>query len=189
MSHFKPVQSFHRPCQQKGAALVIALIMLVMVSLLAAGGFLLSTTEARGAAGWSDRQRALFTAEGALIQGESAAKTLIGATDASSQTAVESAVRNAGTGYYVRTDGTVPDLDPWPTAKSIKATIPDGSKVSSIYYMIVYEGMGTVSGSGLVSGNGNTSQTSAKPRFTIYAEAGGIKETTYVVLSSSKVLN
>lgn len=173
---------------QGGAALVVALIMLVMVSLLAAGGFLLSTTEARGASGWSDRQRALFTAEGVLIQGEDVAKALLSNIASDSTSAVELAVRNAGTGYYVRTDGTVPDLDPWPTSQSIQATAPTGG-VAKAYYMIVYEGMGTASGSGLVSGNGNTNKSASKPRFTIYAEAGGIKENTYVVLSSSKVLN
>lgn len=173
---------------QGGAALVVALIMLVMVSLLAAGGFLLSTTEARGASGWSDRQRALFTAEGVLIQGEDVAKALVGSTESDSSSAVEQVVRNAGTGYYVRTDGTVPDLDPWPTTKSIPATMPTGG-VSKAYYIIVYEGMGTASGTGLVTGNGNANQAVSTPRFTIYAEAGGIKEATYVVLSTSKVLN
>lgn len=183
-----PLRNPARLPRQNGAALVVALIMLVMVSLLAAGGFLLTTGEARGASGWSDRQRALFTAEGVLIQGEDVARALVSGTASDSTSAVEQAVRNAGTGYFVRTDGTVPALDPWPTTQSIQATASD-PRVTSGYYMIVYEGMGTASGTGLVSGNGNANKSSTKPRFTIYAKAGGLKDATYVVLSSSKVLN
>ncbi|NSL55269.1 pilus assembly PilX family protein [Uliginosibacterium aquaticum] len=164
--------------RQRGAALLVSLIMLILVSLLAAAGFMLSTGEARGAAGWSDRQRSMFTAEGALKEAEVAVASLV----ASSQD-IETAL-NGRSGYFLRKNGNVPDFDPWPVSSSISATQPN-SGADNAYYIVVYEGKAVGSNDGMLSG-GRVNQTAAKPRFTLYAKAGGIKEGTYVVLSTSK---
>lgn len=182
----KPIHPNHVRRGERGAALIIALIMLIMVSLLAAAGFLLTTSEARGAIGWSDRQRALFTAEGALTEGVAAAKAIVNSdTLTTSESSVAERVRAAGTGFFVRTDGTVPDLNPWPDSQSVEATAKDANLTSKIHYIVVYEGSGVSSGSALVTGNGNTNKSSIQPRFTVYAQSGGIKDGTNVVLSTT----
>jgi len=168
--------------RQRGAALAVALIMLIMVTLLAAGGFMMTTSEARGAAGWSDRQRALFAAEGALKEGEAAVQALVDAAGAG----VELAVRTKGTGFFVRTDGNMPEIDPWPKANSLAGTSSDTRLADQLYYMAVFEGTGIKSGAALTDSAGRPNKTAEQPRFTVYAMAGGIKEGTYVVLSSSK---
>ncbi|MDP5240741.1 PilX N-terminal domain-containing pilus assembly protein [Uliginosibacterium sp. 31-16] len=168
--------------EQRGAALVVALIMLIMVSLLAAASFALTTSEARGSAGWSDRQRALFAAEGVLKEGETAVQVLVDAAG----TSVEQAVRIKGKGFYVRTDGTLPDIDPWPTASSIAGTAADQRLDGQLNYIAVFEGTGIKPGAALGNAAGNPNKAAEQPRFTVYAKAGGIKEGTYVVLSSSK---
>lgn len=164
---------------QKGAVLLVSLIMLILVSLLAAAGFMLSTNEARGAAGWSDRQRAMFAAEGVLQEAELAVSSIV-----ASSADVESAISAKGTGYYLRKNGDVPVFDPWPSGNSVAATQPN-SGAEEAYYIVVYEGKAVGSNDGMLSG-GRVNQTAAKPRFTLYAKAGGIKEGTYVVLSTSK---
>ena len=171
-----------RPKQQRGAALAVALIMLIMVSLLAAAGFLLSTTEARGAVSWSDRQRAMFVAEGVLKEAEATVKTLV--TNNSSN--VEQAVARAGRGYYVRTAGNVPQMNPWQSGNAINATSKDRRlDAGSAQYIVVYEGKSEPFGEGELTSNGGVSAKSGNPRFTIYAKAGGIREGTFVVLSFS----
>lgn len=173
----------HRPpsfARQRGAALAVSLIMLILVTLLAAAGFMMSTTEARGAAGWSDRQRAMFAAEGVLKEAEQAVSALVAANSD-----VESAVAAKGTGYYLRKNGDLPDLDPWPADESIEARQVD-ARTESAYYLVVYEGKATAAGDGLLDASGRLNTAAAKPRFTLYAKAGGIKAGTYVVLSTSK---
>lgn len=173
------MKAFSSSQKQRGAALVVALIMLIMVSLLAAGGFFLATTEARGAAGWSDRQRAMFAAEGVLKEAEAAVKLVAAVED------VRLAVKNKGTGYFVRHEDVVPEMNSdWDVSKSIKATAAD--RVTELYYMVVYEGTAPQLDQAFQAGNGNVNKTSVRPRFTIYAKAGGIKQGTYVVLSTSK---
>lgn len=170
-----------RPRQQRGAALAVALIMLIMVSLLAAAGFLLSTTEARGAVNWSDRQRAMFVAEGVLKEAEAAVKTVV-----ASSSNVEQTVVDKGKGYYVRTAGSVPPMNPWPKGSAVDATSKDTRLESgSAQYIVVYEGKAAPSGMGELGPNGNPIKSGEKPRFTIYAKAGGIREGTFVVLSYS----
>lgn len=165
---------------QRGAALIVSLIMLILVSLLAAAGFMMSTSEARGAAGWSDRQRAMFAAEGVLKEAEQAVSAMV-AVSAN----IETAVAAKGTGYYLRKNGDLPALDPWPNASSIAAAAVD-SRTGAAHYIVVYEGKAVGSGDGLLDSSGRLNKTSAKPRFTLYAKAGGIKDGTYVVLSTSK---
>ena len=183
-----PVHSSFR--QQRGAALAVALIMLIMVSLLAAGSFFLTTGEARGAASWSDRQRAMFAAEGVLKEAEDAVKTKIaGSLD------VRQTVLNAGTGFYVRHESTVPEASTsttWTTATAIKAVATEtaDSRLSGgVYYFAVFEGYGQATGNALLTGTGAINEATKKPRFTLYAKAGGLKEGTYVVLSTSKEFN
>lgn len=173
----------HRKGQQ-GAALVVALIMLILVSLLGAAGFFMSTTEARGATGWSDRQRALFAAEGALKEAEAAVKTLV-----ASNTTVDTRQLVSGrTGYYIRHDSTVPDVSVatnWTTSNAISATTATDLS-GKVFYFIVYEGAAPTLDQGLLQGNGNVNQSATRPRFTLYAMAGGYKDGTQVVLSTSE---
>lgn len=168
--------------RQRGAALVVALIMLIMVSLLAAASFAMTTSEAKGSAGWSDRQRALYAAEGVLKEGEAAVQSLVDAAGSG----IEQAVRSKGTGFYVRTDGSMPEIDPWPTASSIAGTAADERLAGQLHYIAVFEGTGIKPGAALSNAAGNPNKTAEQPRFTVYAMAGGIKEGTHVVLSSSK---
>ena len=175
-----PALRFAQFRRQRGAALAVALIMLVMISLLAAAGFLLSTTEARGAVNWSDRQRAMFVAEGALKEAEAAVKTVAASAN------VEQAVSNKGQGYFIRSEGRVPPMNPWPSGNAINATSKDSRlEAGSAQYIVVYEGKAAPSGMGEVGANGSSVKSGQKPRFTIYAKAGGIREGTHVVLSYS----
>lgn len=171
--------------KQNGAALIVALIMLILVSLLAAGGYMLSTTESRSSAGWSDRQRALFAAEGALKEAE----TVVRAGVASSPD-VREAVLNKGAGYYVRHESTLPDMSQsanWTNNTAIAATDIQGVKV---FYMVVFEGMASpTDGTEEFKTTGGVSDATQKPRFTLYAKAGGLKDETFVVLSTSKELD
>lgn len=175
----KPLPAYRRA--QRGAALAIALILLVLASLLGAAGYLASTSEVRGAIGWSDRQRALFLAESALREAEQVlAGKVKGVTD------IESTIRAAGTGYYVRADNNLPAYNPWNTTRTIKATAID-TRASDAYYMIVYEGLAPAFGSELVGANGAANPASStRARFTLYARAGGIREGTGVTLSVSR---
>lgn len=178
------MKSMRKPCarySQRGAALVVALIMLVMVSLLAASGFLISTSEARAAGGWSDRQRAMFLAESALREAEDVVRDGVASAEN-----IPAAVRNkqlllGGKGYYVRGDADVPEVNvTWDAAaKGVAATVVD-SKAAQAHYMVVYEGTAPEFGTQFGSAVGS------KPRFTLYARAGGIKEGTQVVLSLSQ---
>ncbi len=171
-----------QPKRQRGAALAVALIMLIMVSLLAAAGFLLSTTEARGAVSWSDRQRAMFVAEGVLKEAEDVVKTLV-----ANNSNVEGAVAGKGTGYYIRTTGNVPSMSSWPKDKAVNATSKDQRlEAGSAQYIVVYEGAALPAGDGMLDSAGRLNVASAKHRLTLYAKAGGIREGTYVVLSTSK---
>lgn len=173
--------------QQRGAALIVALIMLIMVSLLAAGSFFLTTGEARGAASWSDRQRAIFAAEGVLKEAEEAIQTKVaGSLD------VRQTVLSAGTGFYVRHESTVPDAslgDTWTNAFALPATASEAADErlsGGVYYFAVFEGYGQATGSALLDHSGRINETTKKPRFTLYAKAGGLKEGTFVVLTTSK---
>lgn len=169
---------------QRGAALIVALIMLILVSLLGAAGFFMSTTEARGASGWSDRQRALFAAEGALKEAEAAVKTLVAANSSTDARLVVT----GRTGYYIRHDSTIPDVSVtsnWNTTNAITATTADDLS-GKVFYFVVYEGVAPTLEQGLLQGNGNVNQSSTRPRFTLYAMAGGYKDGTQVVLSTSE---
>lgn len=172
----------NRMHEQRGAALIVALIMLIMVSLLAAAGYFMTTAEARAAASWSDRQRALFSAEGALKQAESAVKAGVAV-----QADVRQAVLDAGAGYYVRHEEELPDLgvvDSWTSDHAVVATDPHGG---GVYYMVVFEGSAPSSnGTEEFKATGGLNKAGTKPRFTLYAKAGGIKEGTFVVLSTSQ---
>lgn len=166
---------------QRGAALVVALIMLIMVSLLAAGGYMLATSESRSAAGWSDRQRALFAAEGALKEAENAVNNGV-----AKQPDVRQAVLNAGHGYYVRHESELPDLSSagsWTASSAVSAS--DSQRIG-VYYMVVFEGKAPASGSEEFKATGGLNDGAMKSRFTLYAKAGGIKDGTYVVLSTSR---
>lgn len=175
-----PKHNISGQSSQGGAALIVALIMLILVSLLAAGGYFLATSEARAAAGWSDRHRAMFLAEGALKEAESAVREGV-ATAVNIQSAVRNKNKIFGKGYYIRGEVGVPVVDAaWSGAdKGIKATAVD-SRAADAYYMVVYEGEALQSGTQYGSG------VSSRPRFTLYAQAGGIKEKTLVVLSMSQ---
>ena len=180
--------SFSR--HQRGAALAVALIMLIMVSLLAAGGFFLTTGEARGAASWSDRQRAMFAAEGVLKEAEDAVKAKISGSQDIRQT-----ILNAGAGYYVRHESSIPEASEattWSSGSAIAASATEtaDSRLSGgVYYFAVFEGYGQATGNALLTGSGNINEATKKPRFTLYAKAGGLKEGTFVVLSTSKEFN
>lgn len=174
----QPNFSFHR--HQQGAALVVAMIMLIMVSLLAAASYMFSTTEARGAAGWSDRQRAMFAAEGALKEAVVAVQTIASSNN------MRIAMAGKGTGYYMRHEVTVPDVaGTWSTSNSVQAAAAD-SRITDVFYMVVYEGKAPQSGQAFQDGTGGINKTAVRPRFTIYAKAGGLKDGTLVVLSTSK---
>jgi len=176
--------------RQRGAALIVSLIMLVMVSLLAAAGFLATTGEARGAAGWSDRQRALFLAETTLREAVSLTQSVVDAN----RTRVKQAVlaKGATQGFFVRDDDTF-NILPWneKTFNDNSATFTNlatqtGLSGAAGRYAIVFEGMVSRESGGVVGGAGSTSQTAQRPRFTIYAKAGGQRDGTLVVLSTSK---
>ncbi|MFT4172930.1 MAG: PilX N-terminal domain-containing pilus assembly protein [Rhodocyclaceae bacterium] len=166
--------------RQGGVALIMALVLLVMVSLLAVVGFGAATIEARGASGWSDRQRAFFLAESAGKEAESVVASLATSAD------VLTAVRNRGTGFYVRADNNVPLYKPWPTDSSVAASgIVDGA--GKAYYMVVFEGYAPALGGQLIGNSGATHAASTdRARFTIYASAGGLRGETNVVLSMAR---
>lgn len=176
------------PTQQRGVALVVSLIMLVLASLVAAGGFFLSTEEARGASGWSDRQRALFAAEGALRE----AKAAVSNKTAGSVN-VRQTMLSAGNGYYVRHTSTIPDVSAEATWKAGSAlSLPatetmkaDTRLADGVAYFVVFEGYGQAQGEALLTGSGNVNEAAKTPRVTLYAKAGGIKKGTFVVLSTS----
>ncbi|MFA9439197.1 PilX N-terminal domain-containing pilus assembly protein [Uliginosibacterium sp. sgz301328] len=165
---------------QRGVALIMALVLLIMVALLAAVGFGTASVESRGAAGWGDRQRAFFLAESAAKEAESVVAALTTSAD------LATAVRAKGTGFYVRADGGVPAYNPWPTSSSVKASkLVTGT--TDAYYMVVFEGFAPALGSQLVGNNGAVNLSmSGRPRFTIYASAGGLRGETNVVLSMSR---
>lgn len=179
------------PTRQRGAALVVSLIMLVLASLVAAGGFFLSTEEARGASSWSDRQRALFAAEGALKEAEEAVRNKI--TGAAN---VRQTVLSGGNGYYVRHASVIPDVSAEATWKSGSALVlpatqtmkADTRLADGVSYFVVFEGYGQATGNALLTGSGNVNEAAKKPRFTLYAKAGGIKKGTLVVLTTSTEL-
>lgn len=168
--------------KQQGAALLVALIMLVLISMLAAAGFFMSTSEARGAAGWGDRQRAMFAAEGALKEASEGLAALV-AANADVEAAVSSL--GASAGYYLRKNGDTPALDPWPSSGIIAGTSKD-SRTTDVSYFIVYEGKSISTGNSIVNASGALNNQASRPRFTIYSKAGGIKDGTLVVLSTSK---
>ncbi|MEN3112205.1 PilX N-terminal domain-containing pilus assembly protein [Uliginosibacterium paludis] len=171
-----------RKRNQQGAALIIALIMLIMVSLLGAAGYLMSTSESRASAGWSDRQRALFAAEGALKEAENAVKDGV-----AKQGDVRQAVIDKGTGYFVRHESTLPEMKTatdWTDGNAVTATDPHGG---GVFYRVVFEGKAaSADGTEEFKATGGVNQAAKKSRFTLYAKAGGIKEGTFVVLSTSK---
>lgn len=167
---------------QQGAALIVALIMLILVSLLAAAGYLMSTSESRASAGWSDRQRALFAAEGALKEAEKAVKNGV-----ATQSDVRQAVLDKGIGYYVRHESSLPAMstaDDWSRETAVTATDPHGG---GVFYRVIFEGKAaSADGTEEFKATGGVNEAVKKSRFTFYAKAGGIKEGTFVVLSTSK---
>jgi len=171
---------------QCGAALVVSLILLVMVSLIAAAGYIATTGEARSAAGWSDRQRALYLAESTLQI------ALVDATILSRAGNVRQAMIDKGVGYYIRGENAFAVL-PWNEhtfdTKSVEVTNLAGMAGTSGRYVIVYEGkVATGNTGGVVSSNGGKSTTSQHARFTVYAKAGGQRDGTLVVLSTAQEL-
>lgn len=177
------------PSCQRGVALVVSMIMLVLASLMAAGGFFLSTEEARGASSWSDRQRALFAAEGALKEAEAAVRQKIAGSANVRQT-----VLNGGSGYYVRHVSAIPEVSAdstWKAGPALPAALTmqaDKRLEDEVYYFVVFEGYGQATGNALLTGSGNVNDTAKNPRFTLYAKAGGIKKGTLVVLTTSTEL-
>lgn len=163
--------------RQRGVTLVIAMIMLVLVSLLAAAAYLMSTGEARGATGWSDRQRAIFLAENALRTAESAVATLVaGKPDVANLIAAQGTTA----GYYLRASGNVPTLNPWPSSGTVEVSTPIEGKTATAHYLVIYEGRAPAFGERLPS------TRSLRSRFTLIAQAGGLKPETNVVLSVSR---
>lgn len=173
--------------RQRGAALVVSLILLVLVSLLAAGGFLATTGEARGAANWSDRQRALYLAESVLQEGWAA----VGGVTAANVANLEPLLRAKPTGYFIR-GKTGFSMFPWNedtfNANSIEVKNVAGVSGTVGRYVVFFEGMVAESndGTGLVSSNGSNVKAAQHARFTVYAKAGGQRDGTLVVLSASK---
>lgn len=171
---------------QQGAALVVSLILLVMVSLIAAAGFIATTGEARSSAGWSDRQRALYLAESAMQVALSEATILARKAN------VKQAVLTKGDGFYVRGETAFAVL-PWNehtfNSHSVELTNLANMTGTSGRYVVVYEGMAATSASGgVVSSTGSKSKSSQHARFTIYAKAGGQRDGTLVVLSTAQEL-
>lgn len=172
--------------RQQGAALIVTLILLILVSLIGIGGYLATTGEVRSAAGWSDRQRALYLAESTMQMALTSARLL------AQQSNVRSAVLAKGQGYYVRDQGTLHIL-PWNEATFEKNAYSvsniAGMAGTSGSYIVVYEGMATSGSSGgVVSVNGSKNTTTQHARFTIYAKAGGQRDGTLVVLSTAQEL-
>ncbi|WP_417068768.1 pilus assembly PilX family protein [Niveibacterium terrae] len=165
--------------RQRGVTLVIAMIMLILVSMLAAAAYLMSTGEARAASGWSDRQRAIFLAENALKTAESSVATLV-----AGQPDVANLIKNKGTGYYVRSNTAkpVPAFDPWPEDSSIGVTTTIDGRTASAHYIVIFEGNAPAFGEQLAG----TPASSKRSRFTLVAQAGGLKPDTNVVLSVSR---
>jgi Tfp pilus assembly protein PilX len=161
--------------RQRGVTLVIAMIMLILVSMLAAAAYLMSTGEARAASGWSDRQRAIFLAENALKKAETSVGTLI-----ANKTDVANLIKSKGTGYYLRSEGSVPSFNPWPEDSSIGVTTTIDGRTASAHYIVIYEGKAPAFGERLPS------TRSLRSRFTLVAQAGGLKPETNVVLSVSR---
>ena len=165
------------PSRQRGVTLVIAMIMLVLVSMLAAAAYLMSTGEARAASGWSDRQRAIFLAENALKEAESTVGTVV-----AGQADVANVIAHKGTGYYVRSAGSVPAFNPWPTDSSVEVTTTIDGKTATAHYIVIFEGNAPAFGEQLAG----TPASSKRSRFTLVAQAGGLKPETNVVLSVSR---
>lgn len=173
---------------QRGAALIVSLIMLVMVSLLAAGGFLITTSEARAAANWGDRQRALFMAEDALVQAVDVITTLNKTTGARE---LQAAAATAATGsFYQRDAGTFDATTGWPatiTPGEGCTAVSNATTKSTACYVIVFDGLAPQSNMSLASTSSSLPPASA--RFTFYARAGGQRANTFVVLSTSRAFN
>lgn len=144
---------------------------------------MLTTTEARGAANWSDRQRALFIAESALSEAVAKVETL---RKTNGPSTLQSAVSGdmGGTGFYKREDKEFNALTHWPDKKCAPATSLLAK--TEACYVIVFDGLATQENTALVNGS-QSPQKSA--RFTFYAHAEGLRAGTLVVLSTSKAFN
>lgn len=123
------------PCgSQQGAALLVVMILLMVATLLGLSTTAGSVAGTRTAAGWSDRQRALYLADTVANAAITEIKTLVTSTNGDLATAM----RVPTAGHYVRSDGNAPNWMQWPADSAT-----GGYTVNSYpqaRYFVVYEG-------------------------------------------------
>jgi hypothetical protein len=161
----------------RGFSLIVGLVIVFAAALLAVGGALVATQNTQSTSGWSDRQRALFVAEGTLRAAETSTQTFVTANLSNLSGAV-----SAGGTPYIYARANAPSWTPWPTASAtsvqIDPSLPNGQ------YFVVYEGDSALTGSGFVNGSGASgSMLTQLHKFTIYVYANGSKPGTQVILS------
>ena len=124
-----------------------------------------------------DADRVLAIAENALKTAESAVATLVaGKPDVANLIAAQ----GTAAGYYLRANGNVPTLNPWPSSGTVEVSTPIEGKTATAHYLVIYEGRAPAFGERLPS------TRSLRSRFTLIAQAGGLKPETNVVLSVSR---
>lgn len=127
-------QTCHPSGSQQGAALLVVVIFLMLATLLGVSTTAGSVASTRTAAGWSDRQRALYLADTVANAATAEIKTLVEATNGD----LAAAMRAPAIGHYVRSDGNAPNWMQWPADSGT-----NGYTISSYpqaRYFVVYEG-------------------------------------------------
>lgn len=127
-------QTCQPPGSQQGAALLVVVIFLMLATLLGVTTTAGSVAGTRTAAGWSDRQRALYLADTVANAATTEIKTLVENTNGDLATAM----RVPTVGHYVRSDGNAPNWMQWPADSGT-----NGYTISSYpqaRYFVVYEG-------------------------------------------------
>ena len=157
--------------------MIVGLIMVFAAAMLALGGALVATQNAQSATGWSDRQKALFVAEGTMRLAETQTQAFVTANLSN----IPGALGTSGYAtFYPR--ASAPQWTPWPKASAtsvqVDPSLPNGQ------YFVVYEGATAITGTGFANGSGAaTGMASNLYKFTIYAYANGAKPGTQVILA------
>lgn len=133
-----------RHARQRGAALLVVMIFLVVAALLGTATTLGSVGGSRDASLWSDRQRAVFLADTVASQVQADIRTLAQETSGD----LAAALRVPAQGYYVRADGNAPDWMGWP-ADSATGSRTVGNFPAARYF-VVYEGASPGASGGLL---------------------------------------
>ena len=163
--------------RQRGFSLIFGLVLVFAATLLGLGGALLATQNSQSSTGWSDRQKALFVAEGTMRIAEAQTQTFVTANLSN----ISGALGSSGyASFYPRS--TAPSWTPWPatsaTSVQVDPNLPNGQ------YFVVYEGATAITGTGFANGSGaSAGMASNLFKFTIYAYANGAKPGTQVILA------